>query len=102
MEFGWYVSFRDAEAYEGLTMGRSQLYDYVALTRDIEELGLKRGDLASLVETVPHPSGGPAGMVLEISNALGESLRVVTVTAADIEPLRADEILSVRPLAPAV
>ncbi len=83
-------------------MSALKLYDRVALTRDIEEHGLKRGDVATWVDTVKHPSGGADGMVLEVTNALGESLKVVTVTAEDIEPLQADEILSVRPLARAV
>jgi hypothetical protein len=39
------------------------------------------------------------GMVLEVTNALGESLQVVVVTPADIEPLNANEVLTVRPLA---
>jgi hypothetical protein len=82
-------------------MTKSKLYDRVALTRDIKEHGLKRGDVATLVDCAPDPSGGPEGMVLEVTNALGESLKVVIVTAADIEPLQADEILAVRPFAPA-
>jgi hypothetical protein len=36
---------------------------------------------------------------LEIANALGESLRVAIVTAGDIEPLNANEVLAVRQLA---
>jgi hypothetical protein len=74
------------------------LYERVALTRDLDEHGLKRGDVATIVDTIPHPSGGPEGVVLEVSNALGESLQVVVVTADDIEPLSADEVFSVRPL----
>lgn len=83
-------------------MSAVKRYDRVALSRDIIEHGLQRGDVATLVDTVPHPSGGPEGMVIEITNALGDSLKVVIVTAADIEALQADEVLSVRPLAQAV
>jgi hypothetical protein len=74
-------------------------YDRVALTRDIPEHCLKKGDVATLVAVAPHPNGGPGGLVLEIANALGESLRVAIVTAADIEPLNANEVLAVRQLA---
>jgi ribulose-phosphate 3-epimerase len=73
-------------------MKRPALYDRVALTRDFYEHGLKRGDVATVVDSVPHPSGGEEGLILEVSNALGESLQVVTVTPNDIEPLQADEI----------
>ena len=79
-------------------MSKAALYERVALARDLDEHGLKRGDVATIVDTVPHPSGGREGLVLEVTNALGETLQVVIVTAADIEPLSADEVLAVRPL----
>jgi hypothetical protein len=44
-----------------------------------------------------HPV--PRGCVLELFNALGESIRVVTVPEDAVEPLRADEVLSVLPVA---
>jgi hypothetical protein len=76
-----------------------KLYERVALTRDIPEHGLKQGDVATLVDTAPHPNGGPEGLVLEITNAVGDSLRVAIVTADDVEPLNANEVLAVRQLA---
>jgi hypothetical protein len=79
-------------------MKQPALYDRVALARNLDEHGLKRGDVATIVDTVPHPAGGPTGLVLEVTNALGESLQVVVVTAADIQPLHANEIFAVRPL----
>jgi hypothetical protein len=36
--------------------------------------------------------------VLELFNALGESIGVVAVPEDAVEPLRADEVLAVRPL----
>jgi len=54
--------------------------------------------VATLVDFVDHPSTGPGGCVLELFNALGESIGVVTVPEDAVEPLRADEVLSVRPL----
>ncbi len=78
------------------------LYQHVALLRDVKEHHLKRGDVAMLVDRVPHPACGEPGVVLEVFNALGESLAVIALKESDIEPLRADEILSVRHLAGAV
>jgi hypothetical protein len=86
-------------ALQRFIMKSIALYERVALTRDLAEHHLKAGDVATVVEIVPHPSGGPEGYVLEVSNALGESLQVVIVTANDIEPLHANEVLSVRQLA---
>jgi hypothetical protein len=51
-----------------------------------------------LVDRVPHPTGGEMGCVLEVFNALGESIAVVTVPESDVETLSADEVLSIRRL----
>ena len=75
------------------------LYDRVALKIAVAGQDMRPGDIATLVEFVPHPAGGPRGCVLEVFNALGESIRVITVPETAIEPLRADEVLAVRPLA---
>jgi hypothetical protein len=74
------------------------LYERVALKRDIPEHGLKGGDVATLVDYVPHPAGGEQGCVLEVFNALGESIAVVAVRASEIEELRDDEVLAIRRL----
>ena len=54
-----------------------------------------------LVDYVPHPNGGEEGCLLEVFNALGESIAIVAVRLSDIEPVRADEVLAVRQLAKA-
>ena len=77
------------------------LYERVALTRDVGEHGLRKGDIGVLVDYVTHPQGGEEGAVLEVFNALGESIAVIAVPVSDIEPMRADEVLAVRPLAKA-
>lgn len=78
-----------------------KLYERVALARDLVDYGLKKGDLATLVDTVPHPENGPVGLILEFSNALGESIRTVVVNSQDIAPLHANEVLAVRELSQA-
>ncbi|MBP8973508.1 MAG: DUF4926 domain-containing protein [Anaerolineae bacterium] len=72
------------------------LYQRVALRHDIPEYRLKSGDVAMLVDYVPHPTGGEDGYVLEVFNALGESIAVIAVPMSAVEPLRADEVFSVR------
>lgn len=72
------------------------LYQRVALAVDEPGSGLKKGDVAMLVDYVPHPAGGEDGCILEVFNALGESIAVVTVKSSQIEPLQPDEVLSVR------
>jgi len=77
-----------------------ELFREVALTRDFPEHQLRAGDLATLVDFVPHPSGGENGCVLEIFNAVGKTIAVITAPLSAIEPLGPGEILSVRSLAP--
>jgi hypothetical protein len=76
-----------------------KLYQEVALNRDFPERNLYRGDIATLVDYVPHPTGGEEGAVLEIFNALGESVTVITVPISSIDALQASDILSIRRLA---
>jgi hypothetical protein len=78
-----------------------ELYQEVALTRDLPEYGLRAGDIAVLVDFVPHPSNGEEGCVLEVFNAIGESIATIAVPISALEVLRSDEILAVRPLAKA-
>lgn len=75
-----------------------ELYQDVALLCDLPEYNLRAGDIATLVDFVPHPYNGEEGCVLEIFNAVGESLAVITVPRSKVEVLRSDEILSVRSL----
>ena len=52
--------------------------------------------MATLVDYVPHPAGGEEGAVLEIFNAIGESIGVATVPASAVAALRADQMPTVR------
>ena len=45
-----------------------------------------------------HPAEGKRGCVLEVFNALGDSIATVTVPESAIEPLAADEVMTVRRL----
>ena len=75
-----------------------KLFHNVALRYDVENHWLRAGDIAYLLDIVPHPSGGEPGCVLEVFNAVGESIATVTVPESNVEPLAADEVLSVRRL----
>ncbi|HRZ27102.1 MAG TPA: DUF4926 domain-containing protein [Spirochaetota bacterium] len=79
-----------------------ELYQRVSLIIDEDKYGLKKGDVATLVDFVNHPDGGEKGCVLEVVNALGETIAVITVPVSCIEPLKSDEILSVRQYSKAV
>ena len=70
------------------------LYQEVALTRDFPDYELRAGDIATVVDFVPHPNGGEDGCVLEVFNAVGESLKIITVPVSTVEVLRSDEVLT--------
>ena len=75
------------------------LYSRVALAEDLPERQLRRGDVVTIVD---HHAGGPGqerGYSLEVFNAVGETVDVVTVRESQIEPLTADELFTVRSLA---
>jgi hypothetical protein len=63
------------------------LYSRISLNRDFPEYHLKRGDIATFIDTVPHPDGGEDGYILEVFNPQGESITVVTVPQSALAPL---------------
>lgn len=73
-----------------------ELYQQVALSRDLPEYRLRRGDVATLIDRVPHPNSGEVGYILEVFSAVGESISVIAVPQSAVEVLRSDEILTVR------
>lgn len=75
-----------------------KVLEEVVLTKDISKRRLKKGDVATIVEH--HPvSDGEDGYSLELFNALGDTIAVITLPESAIESLTEDEILSVRSLA---
>ena len=66
---------------------KPKLYQEVAITRDISSENLKAGDVAMLIDYVRHPNGGEEGAILEVFNAIGETIGVTTVPVSAIAPL---------------
>jgi hypothetical protein len=75
------------------------MFSRIALAEDLLQENLRRGDVATIVEFYEGRPGQEPGYELEVFNAVGDTIAVVTVRESQIEPLRKDEILSVRPLA---
>ncbi len=75
-----------------------KLFEEIILLYDMPEKGLKKGDVATIVEHHPVPDGED-GYSLEVFNALGETIAVITVSESAIAPLSEKEIFSVRSLA---
>ena len=74
-----------------------KLFQEIALNKDVPGKNLKKGDIATIVEY--HPvKGGEDGYSLEIFNAIGDTIAVITVPESSIEPLTENEVFSVRPV----
>ena len=69
--------------------------DSVALTRDVEEHGLKRGDVGAVV----HCYKGGAAFEVEFVTADGRTVALLTLDARDVRRLGERDILHARELA---
>ena len=78
---------------------RVEVYSEVALANDMPDEGLRRGDIVTIVDRVSAPGGGD-GYLVEVFNAVGQTINVVPVAPEALTPLAADQVLSVRQLAP--
>jgi hypothetical protein len=72
-----------------------ELYKHAVIATDLTELGLRRGDLVTVVDEL-HAADGEPGYAVEVFNALGETLDVHMLPATALEPASEDEILCVR------
>lgn len=75
---------------------KHELFSHVILTEDLPESGLCRGDLATVVERYPGAPRQEAGYELEVFNAVGETVALVSVRESQVEAPRQDERLCVR------
>ncbi|MGE5341100.1 MAG: DUF4926 domain-containing protein [Candidatus Omnitrophota bacterium] len=74
-----------------------KLFAEIVLSEDIPGKNFRKGDIATIVDY--HPvTDGEDGYSLEIFNAVGDTIAVITVPESAIEPLNETEVISVRPL----
>jgi hypothetical protein len=75
-----------------------EMFSQVALKTSLRRHRLRRGDVATIVEYHRGCQGQEPGYTLEVFNALGETIAVVTVRESQLEPLTAKAILNARQL----
>ena len=82
-----------------MTQAKIVLYQRVALTRDLPEHNLCKGDVAVVIEYLlgTAASGGEDGYALEVFNAVGETIAVVTVPVSAVKSVTENDILQARP-----
>jgi Domain of unknown function (DUF4926) len=71
------------------------LFTEMALSRDMPEHGLCRGDVVRIIADHLCP-GGREGYSVEVCNAVGDTIAVTAVEEAVLEPLKSDEIFTIR------
>jgi Domain of unknown function (DUF4926) len=76
------------------------LFTEMALSRDLPEHDLRRGDVVRLINDYLCP-GGREGYSIEVCNAVGDTIAVTEVEEAALEPLGSDEIFTIRRMASA-
>src|SRR6185437_15504068 len=76
------------------------LFAEMALSRDLPEYGLRRGDVVRLIEDCRCP-GDREGYSIEICNAVGDTIAVTAVEETALQPLQSDEIFTIRRMASA-
>lgn len=69
--------------------------DTVVLVRDVPEAGLRAGDLGAVVHVY-----APDTVEVEFVTAAGATQALRTLPAADVRPVRDDDMLAVRPSRP--
>jgi hypothetical protein len=67
--------------------------DTVVLVRDLQEHGLKAGDLGAVVEI--HP---PDALEVEFVTASGRTTALVTLRSTDVRPISDSDLVAVRSL----
>jgi hypothetical protein len=71
-----------------------QEHDLAALTRDLDDYGLKMNDVGAVV----HRYGNSEALEVEFVAADGSTIALLTLITRDVRPILGHEILHVRPL----
>jgi hypothetical protein len=94
----WNYKVHHPVSRSGEVTMKFKLFEQVALAKDIQEENLRRGDVATVVDSHPPANGGELGYSIEVFNAIGETIAIACVPESYLERLTANEILHVRPL----
>jgi hypothetical protein len=74
---------------------RYALFTEMALSRELPERDLRRGDIVRIISDHLFPDGRP-GYSIEVCNAVGDTVAVTAVDEAALEPLNSDQLFTVR------
>lgn len=69
-----------------------KILDTVVLNKDLQQFGLKKGDLGAVVQVYE-----PDGLEVEFVTASGRTEALVTLTVGDVRAVADSDLVSVRP-----
>lgn len=72
------------------------LFSTVILTHDLTESGFRRGDVATVVEQIPATANREGGYLLEMFDASGNTLGVISVLESEIELPKPNAVVNYR------
>ena len=73
-----------------------ELYKDAAMSADLPEYGLRKGDVVKLVEELESVDGS-RGYAVEVFDVFGNTIDVHFIPSDTVEPLRQGEVFCVRP-----
>jgi hypothetical protein len=74
-----------------------EVFKEAAFVRDVPERGIKKGDVATVIDYLDDPE---PGYVLEVFDALGHTVDVLSVPESYLEPIVEGERFQVRQVEP--
>ncbi|MBC7890831.1 MAG: DUF4926 domain-containing protein [Sphingobacteriaceae bacterium] len=72
------------------------LFSTVVLVHDLSESGFRRGDVATVVEQIPATPQREGGYLLEVFDASGSTIDVISVLESEIEFPKPDAVVNYR------
>lgn len=73
-----------------------ELFAQAALSEDLSNYQLRKGDLVTIVEYLPANENHKEGYVVEVFDVLGNTLHVLSVYAAQLQALKPNAVPSMR------
>ena len=80
----------------GMAAMRYELFNKMALRTDVPDHSLVTGDIGIIVQYHPPRANQEPGYTLEVFNAVGDTVAVVTLPESQLAPLSQDEVFHVR------
>lgn len=75
------------------------LYSEIALAENLPKYGFCKGDVGTIVEYYEGSAGNEPGYSVEIFNAIGDVIKVITVAESKLLSLNSRSVLNMREVA---